>query len=197
MVLFPGLRKAGRPLEALNPLKIGGRAVPTTLNHDVSPIAFNRSYPPNMAKPIFVLNGPNLNMLGTREPAVYGSETLDDVKARCVSRAKALGLSVDFRQSNLEGELVGWIQEARTKAQGIIVNAGAYTHTSIAILDALQAAELPVVEVHLSNIFRRDEFRQHSFVSLAAAGVICGLGAKGYELALEAMADLVKRRTKA
>jgi 3-dehydroquinate dehydratase-2 len=150
-----------------------------------------------MAKPIFVLNGPNLNMLGTREPAVYGSETLDDVKARCVTRAKALGLPVDFRQSNLEGELVGWIQEARTKAQGIIVNAGAYTHTSIAILDALQAAELPVVEVHLSNIFRRDEFRQHSFVSLAAAGVICGLGAKGYELALEAMADLVKRRTKA
>ncbi len=150
-----------------------------------------------MAKPIFVLNGPNLNMLGTREPAVYGSETLDDVKARCVTRAKALGLAVDFRQSNLEGELVGWIQEARTKAQGIIVNAGAYTHTSIAILDALQAAELPVVEVHLSNIFRRDEFRQHSFVSLAAAGVICGLGAKGYELALEAMADLVKRRTKA
>lgn len=150
-----------------------------------------------MAKPIFVLNGPNLNMLGTREPAVYGSETLDDVKVRCVTRAKALGLPVDFRQSNLEGELVGWIQEARTKAQGIIVNAGAYTHTSIAILDALQAAELPVVEVHLSNIFRRDEFRQHSFVSLAAAGVICGLGAKGYELALEAMADLVKRRTKA
>ncbi len=150
-----------------------------------------------MAKPIFVLNGPNLNMLGTREPAVYGSETLDDVKARCVTRAKALGLAVDFRQSNLEGELVGWIQEARTKAQGIIVNAGAYTHTSIAILDALQAAELPVVEVHLSNIFRRDEFRQHSFVSLAATGVICGLGAKGYELALEAMADLVKRRTKA
>lgn len=150
-----------------------------------------------MAKPIFVLNGPNLNMLGTREPAVYGSETLDDVKARCVTRAKALGLAVDFRQSNLEGELVGWIQEARTKAQGIIVNAGAYTHTSIAILDALQASELPVVEVHLSNIFRRDEFRQHSFVSLAAAGVICGLGAKGYELALEAMADLVKRRTKA
>lgn len=150
-----------------------------------------------MAKPIFVLNGPNLNMLGTREPAVYGSETLDDVRARCVTRAKALGLPVDFRQSNLEGELVGWIQEARTKAQGIIVNAGAYTHTSIAILDALQAAELPVVEVHLSNIFRRDEFRQHSFVSLAAAGVICGLGAKGYELALEAMADLVKRRSKA
>lgn len=150
-----------------------------------------------MAKPIFVLNGPNLNMLGTREPAVYGSETLDDVKARCLTRAKALGLPVDFRQSNLEGELVGWIQEARAKAQGIIVNAGAYTHTSIAILDALQAAELPVVEVHLSNIFRRDEFRQHSFVSLAAAGVICGLGAKGYELALEAMADLVKRRTKA
>ncbi|MCB1485776.1 MAG: type II 3-dehydroquinate dehydratase [Hyphomicrobiaceae bacterium] len=150
-----------------------------------------------MAKPIFVLNGPNLNMLGTREPAVYGSDTLDDIKARCVACAKTLGLSVDFRQSNAEGELVGWIQEARTKAQGIILNAGAYTHTSIATLDALQAAELPVVEVHLSNIFRREDFRQHSFVSLAATGVICGLGAKGYELALEAMADLVKRRTKA
>ncbi|MEZ5901142.1 MAG: type II 3-dehydroquinate dehydratase [Hyphomicrobium sp.] len=150
-----------------------------------------------MAKPIFVLNGPNLNMLGTREPAVYGSDTLDDIKARCVARAKTLGLSVDFRQSNAEGELVGWIQEARTKAQGIILNAGAYTHTSIATLDALQAAELPVVEVHLSNIFRREDFRQHSFVSLAATGVICGLGARGYELALEAMADLVKRRTKA
>ncbi|HMN38840.1 MAG TPA: type II 3-dehydroquinate dehydratase [Hyphomicrobium sp.] len=150
-----------------------------------------------MAKPVFVLNGPNLNMLGTREPAVYGSDTLDDIKARCAARAKTLGLSVDFRQSNLEGELVGWIQEARAKAQGVILNAGAYTHTSIAILDALQAAELPVVEVHLSNIFRREDFRQHSFVSLAATGMICGLGAKGYELALDAMADLVKRRTRA
>ena len=144
-----------------------------------------------MAKPIYVLNGPNLNMLGLREPAVYGRESLGDVEKRAQGRAKALGLSIDFRQSNDEGELVDWIQEARDKAQGIILNAGAYSHTSIAILDALQASELPVIEVHLSNIFRRDEYRRHSYVSLAAKGVICGLGPKGYELAIEAMADTV------
>jgi 3-dehydroquinate dehydratase II len=144
-----------------------------------------------MAKPIYVLNGPNLNLLGQREPAVYGRESLDDLRARTEKRARALGLAVDFRQSNDEGELVTWIQEARTKAQGIILNAGAYSHTSIAILDALQASELPVIEVHLSNIFRRDEYRRHSYVSLAAKGVICGLGPKGYELAIEAMADTV------
>lgn len=143
---------------------------------------------------IFVLNGPNLNMLGTREPAVYGHDTLDDIRVRCETAAKPLGLKVDFRQSNIEGELVSWIQEARGKAGGIIVNAGAYTHTSIAMLDALQAVELPVIEVHLSNIFRRDAFRQHSYISLAAKGVICGLGAKGYELALQALADLTKSK---
>ena len=144
-----------------------------------------------MAKPIYVLNGPNLNLLGAREPAVYGHETLADVRRRCEARASALGLSIDFRQSNHEGELVAWIQEAREKAAGVVLNAGAFTHTSIAILDALQAAELPVLEVHLSNIFRREPYRQHSYVSLAAKGVICGLGAKGYELALEAMADIL------
>ena len=144
-----------------------------------------------MAKPIYVLNGPNLNMLGMREPAIYGHDTLDDIKTRAQTCAQALGLAIDFRQSNLEGELVDWIQEARSKGQGIILNAGGYTHTSVAILDALQAAELPVIEVHLSNIFRRDQFRQHSYVSLGATGVICGLGAKGYELALQAMADLI------
>jgi 3-dehydroquinate dehydratase-2 len=144
-----------------------------------------------MAKPIYVLNGPNLNMLGLREPAVYGRESLADVKGRAETRARALGLAVEFRQSNDEGELVTWIQEARAKAQGIILNAGAYSHTSIAILDALQAAELPVIEVHLSNIFRREDYRRHSYVSLVAKGVICGLGAKGYELALEAMADVL------
>jgi 3-dehydroquinate dehydratase II len=149
-----------------------------------------------MAKPIYVLNGPNLNMLGTREPAIYGSDTLADIKLRAETRAKGLGLAIDFRQSNVEGELVNWIQEARTKAQGIILNAGGYTHTSVAILDALQAAELPVIEVHLSNIFRRDQFRQHSYISLAATGVICGLGAKGYELALEAIADVLQRGAK-
>ncbi len=144
-----------------------------------------------MAKPIYVLNGPNLNMLGLREPAIYGRESLIDVEKRAQGRAKALSLALDFRQSNDEGELVTWIQEARDKARGIIINAGAYSHTSIAILDALQAAELPVIEVHLSNIFRREDYRQHSFVSLAAKGVICGLGAKGYELAIEAMADML------
>ncbi len=144
-----------------------------------------------MAKPIYVLNGPNLNMLGLREPAVYGHESLADLEKRAKARAKAVGLAIEFRQSNDEGELVTWIQEARDKAQGIILNAGAYSHTSIAILDALQAAELPVIEVHLSNIFRREEYRQHSFISLAAKGVICGLGPKGYELALEAMAEML------
>ncbi len=144
-----------------------------------------------MAKPIYVLNGPNLNMLGLREPAVYGRESLADIEKRTSERAKAVGLTIDFRQSNTEGELVDWIQEARDKAQGIILNAGAYSHTSIAILDALQAAELPVIEVHLSNLFRREPFRQHSYVTSAAKGLICGLGAKGYELALEAMAELL------
>lgn len=146
-----------------------------------------------MAKPIYVLNGPNLNMLGTREPAIYGSETLDDIKTRVETRAKSLDLRIDFRQSNIEGELVNWIQEARGKASGIILNAGGYTHTSVAILDALQAAELPVIEVHLSNIFRRDQFRQHSYISLGATGVICGLGAQGYELALQALSDILKQ----
>jgi len=144
-----------------------------------------------MAKPIYVLNGPNLNMLGLREPAIYGSESLEDLRTRAQARAKALSVAIDFRQSNSEGELIGWVQEARDKASGIILNAGAYSHTSIALLDALQAAELPVIEVHLSNIFRREPYRQHSYMSLAAKGVICGLGPKGYELALEAMADLL------
>lgn len=144
-----------------------------------------------MTKPVYVLNGPNLNMLGKREPAIYGRDTLADVRARTEARAKTSGLTVDFRQSNSEGELIGWVQDARDKAAGIIINAGGLTHTSIALLDALQAAELPVVEVHLSNIFRREPYRHHSYVSLAATGVICGLGAKGYELAVEAMANIL------
>ena len=144
-----------------------------------------------MAKPIYVLNGPNLNMLGLREPAVYGTDSLDDVRRKAEARAKSVGLAIDFRQSNIEGELVTWVQEARDKAAGIIINAGAYSHSSIALLDALQAAELPAIEVHLSNIFRREPYRQHSYISLGAKGVICGLGAKGYELALEAMADML------
>jgi 3-dehydroquinate dehydratase-2 len=149
-----------------------------------------------MIRRVYVLNGPNLNMLGVREPEIYGSETLADLRARTEKAAKANGLEIEFRQSNIEGEIVSWVQEARGNAQGIIINAGGYTHTSVAILDALQAVGLPVVEVHLSNIFRRDQFRQHSYVSLAATGVICGLGAKGYELAIEAMADILSKSSR-
>jgi 3-dehydroquinate dehydratase-2 len=140
-----------------------------------------------MTKPIYVLNGPNLNLLGSREPEVYGKETLEDVRARCASRAAQLGLSVEFRQSNHEGELVAWIQEARGQAAGLIVNAGAFTHTSIAMLDALLASDIPCVEVHLSNIFRRESFRHMSYISKGVRGVICGFGALGYELAIEAL----------
>jgi len=141
---------------------------------------------------VFVLNGPNLNLLGVREPATYGYDTLADVEQRCLARARALDLAVDFRQTNHEGQLVDWIQEAREAADGIVLNAGALTHTSVAILDALNAADLPVIEVHLSNIFRRETFRHHSYVSLAARGVICGLGPQGYELALEALASVIE-----
>ena len=140
---------------------------------------------------IFILNGPNLNLLGVREPATYGYDTLTDLEQRCLVQAEALDLTVEFRQTNHEGQLVDWIQEAREAADGIILNAGALTHTSVAILDALNAADLPVIEVHLSNIFRREPFRHHSYVSLAARGVICGLGPHGYELALEALANLI------
>jgi 3-dehydroquinate dehydratase-2 len=141
---------------------------------------------------ILILNGPNLNMLGLREPAIYGHETLSDIEEACAECGEALGLNIDFRQSNHEGQLVDWIQEARQNADGIILNAGAYTHTSVAILDALAAAELPVIEVHLSNIYRREAFRHHSYVSPIARGVICGFGGHGYELALAAMARLLR-----
>ncbi|MDP6388308.1 MAG: type II 3-dehydroquinate dehydratase [Alphaproteobacteria bacterium] len=140
---------------------------------------------------VLVLNGPNLNMLGVREPDIYGSETLDDIEAACTAEGEALGLAVDFRQSNDEGELVTWIQEAHENHAGIVINAGAFTHTSVALLDALSLVEPPVIEVHLSNIFAREEFRHHSYISPVAAGVICGFGAKGYILALQAMAPLV------
>jgi 3-dehydroquinate dehydratase-2 len=146
------------------------------------------------APTIQILNGPNLNLLGARQPEVYGRETLADIEAACRARAGALGLAVEFRQSNEEGKLVGWIQEGRGRDAGLLVNAGAYSHTSIAILDALQAVEVPVIEVHLSNIFRREAFRHHSYVSGVAKGVICGFGAHGYVLALEAMAQLLGTR---
>lgn len=145
-----------------------------------------------MAKPIvLILNGPNLNLLGTREPGIYGSRTLADIEAACRVRADALGLSVDFRQSNSEGTLIDWVQAARGAAVGIILNAGGYSHSSIALMDALAASDLPIIEVHLSNIHRREEFRHHSYVSRVARGVIVGLGGFGYELALDAMARLL------
>lgn len=147
-----------------------------------------------MTKPVYILNGPNLNLLGQREPAIYGRDTLADIEAMANTRAQSLGLKVVFRQSNAEGELIGWVQDARSAASAIIINAAGLTHTSVALLDALQASELPVIEVHLSNIIRRDAFRQHSYVSLAATGVICGLGAKGYELALEAIRALLDKK---
>ncbi|HEX7075829.1 MAG TPA: type II 3-dehydroquinate dehydratase [Hyphomicrobiaceae bacterium] len=150
-----------------------------------------------MAKPVYVLNGPNLNMLGLREPSIYGAETLGDVQRRVEARAAQLGLQIDFRQSNIEGELVTWIQQARNAASGIILNAGAYTHTSVALLDALSAAELPAIEVHLTNVFRRESFRHHSYISPVARGVICGFGPKTYELALEAMADILEQQGQA
>lgn len=144
-----------------------------------------------MGSAILVLNGPNLNMLGSREPDIYGSETLGEIESSCRKRAEGLNLEIDFRQSNGESDLVAWIQEAKDKFDGIIINAGAYTHTSIAILDALQIVDVPVIEVHLSNIFQREPFRQVSYVSRAAQGLICGFGANGYELALDAMARLL------
>jgi 3-dehydroquinate dehydratase-2 len=145
-----------------------------------------------MAATIYILNGPNLNLLGKREPAVYGTGTLADIEKLCAARAKELGLKVEFRQDNREGILVDWIQEAGSKGDGIVLNAGGYTHTSVAIHDALKAAGIPVIEVHLSNIFAREPFRHHSFVSPVAKGVICGLGPQGYTLALDALAALVK-----
>lgn len=143
---------------------------------------------------IAILNGPNLNLLGTREPEIYGSDTLDDIRAACEAHGAVLGLEIDLRQSNSEGELIDWIQEARGTRAGLIINPAAYTHSSVAIMDALQVLDAPVVELHLSNIFKREPFRHHSYVSPVAAGLICGFGAHGYILALDAMARLIGAR---
>jgi len=141
---------------------------------------------------ILIINGPNLNMLGTREPGIYGYDTLSDIEKMCVEEAKGLGLKIDFRQSNIEGEIITWIQQAPAQGfSGIIINGGAYTHTSIAMMDALLILEMPIIEVHITNIFKREEFRHVSFVSPAAEGVICGLGSRGYPLALKAIAEMI------
>ena len=143
---------------------------------------------------ILILNGPNLNLLGTREPGIYGHETLADIGKRCEKKAAALGLKMDVRQSNSEGELIDWIHETASEWSGLIINPAAYTHTSVAIMDALKMANCPIVEVHLSNIYQRETFRHHSYVSLVADGVISGFGPAGYELALEAVLGLVRKK---
>ena len=145
-----------------------------------------------MAKTVFVLNGPNLNLLGKRQPQIYGFETLADVESACRELAEKLDLDVRFHQSNAEHELIDWIHEARDKAVGVVINPGAYTHTSIAILDALNAFEGTVIEVHISNVHKREEFRRHSYVSLRADGVIAGFGTEGYLLALRRVASVKK-----
>jgi 3-dehydroquinate dehydratase-2 len=143
---------------------------------------------------ILVLNGPNLNILGLREPKVYGKATLRDLETLCHKTAKSLGLEAECRQSNIEGELVGWIQESRKTHNGIIINAGGYSHTSVAIFDALQMCKFPIIEVHISNIYSREKFRHVSLLSKAAKGVIAGLGIDGYAYALQAMASTLKTR---
>ena len=144
-----------------------------------------------MSKPIYVLSGPNLNLLGSREPHIYGTTTLDDIRVACEASAAALGHTVVFRQSNHEGVLIDWIQEARTDGCALILNPAGYGHTSIAILDALKTLEVPIVECHLSNPAAREAFRHKTYVSLAATGVVSGFGAKSYELAIEAVCGLL------
>ena len=144
-----------------------------------------------MSKPIYVLSGPNLNLLGQREPEIYGKDTLDDVRARCDAAAGAKGLSVVFRQTNHEGQLIDWVQEARTEGSALVLNPAGYGHTSVALLDALKTLAIPIVECHLSNPAAREDFRRHTYVSLAATGVVSGFGAASYELAIAAAAGLV------
>jgi 3-dehydroquinate dehydratase-2 len=145
-----------------------------------------------MSTPILVLNGPNLNLLGRREPGIYGRTTLADIEAMCVENGKRLGLEVTCRQSNHEGELVTFAQEVLGRFAGLVINPGAYSHTSLALHDALRSLEEPIIEVHLSNIHQRESFRHHSYVSLVARGVICGFGARGYEMALAGLATMLK-----
>jgi 3-dehydroquinate dehydratase-2 len=144
-----------------------------------------------MTRRILILNGPNLNLLGRREPEIYGRTTLADIEAMCREEAARLGVEVEWRQSNSEGELVTWVQQLPGRFAGLVLNAGAYSHTSIALLDALRALNEPLIEVHLSNIYQRETFRQHSYVSLAAKGIICGFGSRGYLMALGALVAML------
>ncbi len=145
-----------------------------------------------MTKLVTVLNGPNLNLLGKREPEIYGHDTLEDVEKECSELAAALGLSCRFQQSNHEGKLIDWIHDAREDSAGIVINPGAYSHTSIGILDALQAFEGAVIEVHISNIHKRESFRHHSYVSMRADGIIVGCGVQGYSLAIQRMGSMLR-----
>ena len=147
-----------------------------------------------MSRLVYILNGPNLNLLGKRQPHIYGHETLADVEADCRRAATELKLEIEFHQSNREYEIIDWIHAARERAGGLVINPAAFTHTSVAILDALNACEFPVIEVHISNVHKREAFRHHSYVSLRADGVIAGLGTQGYRLALERVARLIDEK---
>lgn len=147
-----------------------------------------------MSKPVLILNGPNLNLLGTREPHIYGSTTLAQVEEMCQRRAKACGLKVSFHQSNSEAQIIDWIHGGINGADGIIINPAAFTHTSVAILDALNMVKAPIIELHISNPHKREPFRHHSYVTFAATALICGLGVNGYPIAVEAMAGLIEAK---
>ena len=144
-----------------------------------------------MSKKILVINGPNLNLLGIREKEKYGQSSLEDIKKRCESHAKNIGLDIDFKQTNVEGEIVNFIQESREKYEGIIINAGGYTHTSVSIRDALDVFKGKIIELHISNIYKREEFRHKSLISGVVTGIICGLGTNGYILAINSMHEML------
>ena len=144
-----------------------------------------------MTQKILVINGPNLNLLGTREKEKYGSTSLADIQKKCESHSKKIGLNIDFKQSNVEGEIVNFIQNTKDKYQGIIINAGGYTHTSVAILDALLAVKKPTIELHITNIYKREDFRHKSLISKSADGIICGLGVDGYIMALDGIKKII------
>ena len=141
---------------------------------------------------ILIINGPNINLLGEREQSQYGSTTFDDLKKMCIKKSQDIGVELDFKQSNIEGEIVNFVQDARNNYEGIIINAAAFTHTSVAIRDALSIFKKPIIELHISNIYKREEFRHKSLISGVVSGIICGLGVNGYILAINAMHDLLK-----